>query len=197
MKIGALIVAAGLSSRMKDFKPMMQLGSDSLIQKVVTTLLQAGADPILVVTGKNHEMLEKHLSDFSVDFIYNANYENTQMFDSAKLGMEYLYGRCDRFFFTPADIPLVTLSTVNQLLESKALIAKPVYGDKGGHPLLIDRSLIPKILEYDGDCGMKGALINTGVTIERIEVEDEGILLDADTWEDYEMLIEYESNSLS
>ena len=35
MQTGALIVAAGKSSRMVDFKPMLQLGSISIAQRVI------------------------------------------------------------------------------------------------------------------------------------------------------------------
>ena len=37
MQIGALIVAAGMSSRMGDFKPMLSIGSISVAQRVIAT----------------------------------------------------------------------------------------------------------------------------------------------------------------
>ena len=42
MQTGALIVAAGKSSRMGDFKPMLQLGSISIAQRVINNFRQAG-----------------------------------------------------------------------------------------------------------------------------------------------------------
>ena len=47
MNIGAVIVAAGMSSRMGDFKPMLSIGSQSIAQRIVSTLRQAGADEIV------------------------------------------------------------------------------------------------------------------------------------------------------
>ncbi len=41
MQTGALIVAAGKSSRMGDFKPMLQLGSISIAQRVINNFRQA------------------------------------------------------------------------------------------------------------------------------------------------------------
>lgn len=49
--IGAVIVAAGMSSRMGDFKPMLNIGAISIAQRIVATLRQAGAQHIVVVTG--------------------------------------------------------------------------------------------------------------------------------------------------
>ena len=51
MQTGALIVAAGKSSRMGDFKPMLQLGSISIAQRVINNFRQAGISKVVVVTG--------------------------------------------------------------------------------------------------------------------------------------------------
>ena len=49
MQTGALIVAAGKSSRMGDFKPMLQLGSISIAQRVINNFRQAGISKVVVV----------------------------------------------------------------------------------------------------------------------------------------------------
>ena len=51
MKTGAVVVAAGMSSRMNDFKPMMKIGSITIINRVIITLKQAGVDIVVVITG--------------------------------------------------------------------------------------------------------------------------------------------------
>jgi CTP:molybdopterin cytidylyltransferase MocA len=191
MRTGAVIVAAGMSSRMMDFKPMMQLGPNSIIQRVIETLKDAKVEPIVVVTGHNAHLLEKHLAHLEVVCIHNPEYETTQMFDSAKLGLTYLLGKCDRVLFTPADIPLFSQKTVNQLLSSSAMLAKPVCGHKSGHPILLDASLLPELLRFKGEGGMKGALAELNMKMELIPVEDQGIFMDADTQEDYKKLLRY------
>lgn len=60
MQIGALIVAAGMSSRIGDFKPMLNIGSFSVAQRVVAALSQAGISKIVMVTGYNATMLERY-----------------------------------------------------------------------------------------------------------------------------------------
>ena len=62
MQIGALIVAAGMSTRMGEFKPMLSIGSISVAQRVIATLSQSGVSKIVMVTGYNATMLERHLS---------------------------------------------------------------------------------------------------------------------------------------
>lgn len=53
MSIGAVIVAAGMSSRMGDFKPMLSIGSQSIARRIVSTLRQTGAEEIVMITGHN------------------------------------------------------------------------------------------------------------------------------------------------
>ena len=104
MEIGAVITAAGMSSRMGEFKPMLSIGTISIAQRVTATLRQAGAEKMVMVTGNNAEELERHLSKSRVIFLRNENYASTQMFDSAKIGLEYLRGKCDVVLFTPVGI---------------------------------------------------------------------------------------------
>ena len=92
MSVGALIVAAGMSSRMGDFKPMLNIGSISIAQRIVATFHQAGVNKIVVVTGYNAAQLERHLSNSGLIFLRNEAYATTQMFDSAKIGLR---GRTD------------------------------------------------------------------------------------------------------
>ena len=104
MQTGALIVAAGMSSRMGDFKPMLNIGSISIAQRIVATLHQAGVEKIVMVTGYNALALERHLSNSGIIFLRNENYSTTHMFDSAKIGLEYLRDKCDRILFSPTEV---------------------------------------------------------------------------------------------
>lgn len=189
MKTGAVIVAAGMSSRMNYFKPMLKIGAITIIQRVITTLKQAGIDTIVVVTGNNADQLEKHISHMSVICIRNERFAETQMFDSAKIGLNYLQYECDRILFTPADIPLFSIDSVCKLLSSSAQVACVTYKGTYGHPLMISAKLIPQLISYKGPGGLRGAIDSIGIEIAQVDVEDEGVLMDADTPEDYANLL--------
>ena len=196
MQIGAVIVAAGMSSRMGDFKPMMNIGSISIAQRIVATLHQAGVERIIVVTGYNAQQLERHLAGNGLIFLRNEAYASTQMFDSAKIGLSYLRDKCDQILFTPVDIPLFTALTVTKLLESGVPLACPVCEGKTGHPLLISSSLLDTILSDSGENGLQGAISRCGVAMTQVPVEDPGVLHDADTPEDYQSLLAYHNEQL-
>ena len=196
MQIGAVIVAAGMSSRMGDFKPMLNIGSISIAQRIVATFHQAGVTKIAVVTGYNAPLLERHLSNSGLVFLRNEDYASTQMFDSAKIGLAYLRDKCERILFTPVDIPLFTAMTVTELIESGAELCCPVCEGRTGHPLLIASSLVDAILADSGEGGLQGAIARCGAEMLQIPVEDLGVLHDADTPADYKALLQFHNEQL-
>ena len=196
MKLGAVIVAAGMSSRMGAFKPMLQIGSISVAKRIISTLQQAGAELVVIVTGNQADLLEKHLSRTGAVFVRNENYASTQMFDSAKIGLEYIKDKCDRVLFTPIDVPLFTARTVSRLIELDADYVIPVCDGVEGHPLVLKSGVIDSILGYSGTEGLRGALDYPGAKKSCLEVADEGVLFDMDTPSDYEELVKRHNSQL-
>ena len=68
---------------------------------------------------------------------------------------------------------------------------------KQGHPILISNLLIPEILNDCGEQGLKGAMDRCSIPRHRVEVEDLGIIYDADTPEDFAALVEYHNAQLA
>lgn len=196
MSIGAVIVAAGMSSRMGDYKPMLNLGNISIAQRVITALQQGGVDKIVVVTGYRAEELEHHLSKCGAVFLRNEKYETTDMFFSASLGLSYLKDKCEKVLFTPVDIPLFSPVTVSALLSCNTPLAYPSYRGITGHPILLTQEVIDKILDDSGDGGLKGALERCGIAPTMVDVDDSGILQDADTPEDFAALLQLHNRML-
>lgn len=193
----ALIVAAGRSSRMQAFKPLLPLGERTILETAVDTLQSAGIRDILIVTGFQADAVENRLSGRGVRFVTNARFAETQMFDSVKTGLEQLAGRCARFFFLPADLPLFRSQTLSALLKAmqhdNAGFVVPTFGGKRGHPILVDARLIEGIRCYTGEGGLRGALASLDCVSIELAVPDQGILFDADTPADYQALLTYRS----
>ena len=182
---GAVIIAAGLSSRMGTFKPLLDFGNSTVIETVIQTLQCADVEKIIVVTGHCAETLEKQLSRYPVTCVHNPYYKTSHMFDSALLGFQELYQKCYKILFSPADIPGYQPSTVQTLLESQSLLACPTYNEKKGHPLMMSHSVLTQLLDAPGTEGIKGALRKIGIPMTCIPVNDPGILYDVDTYDEY------------
>lgn len=189
MPYGAVILAAGISSRMGEFKPLLPLGGESVIQNVVRVLQAADVRRIAVVTGYRSEVLKEHLAHTGVMFVHNERYAQTKMFDSVRLGLSALREDCEAILVTPADVPLVQPETVRALLAQPGECVRPLYHGRPGHPLLLARSAVPALLACSGEDGLRGAIQEAGLTIRDVEVEDEGTVLDMDTPRDYEALL--------
>jgi CTP:molybdopterin cytidylyltransferase MocA len=189
--LGGIILAAGLSSRMGDYKPLMEIDGVSLIRRVYNEMHFAGADPIVVVTGYRHEDIEKHLSGLNVTFVHNPDYATTQQLDSLKLGIAELSGKCHRIMISPADVPLVETETIKRLTESGGDFVRPVYHGKAGHPVIFDSSLADYISGYNGEGGLRGAIESANILTVDVTVEDKGVTLDSDTPQDFETLLKW------
>ena len=196
MKTGGLIVAAGKTSRMEAFRPLLKLNGTTVIQKEIDTLRRGGVTPIVVVTGYDAKELEKHLAHRGVICIRNEQFAHTEMIDSVKLGIEYLKNQCSRILFLPVDAPLFSADTLELVLKSQSEIAIPVHDGKKGHPVLISSAVFPSILNYHGEGGLRAALSHSGYDEEQIEVSDPGIVLEVNDDASYRQVLDYEQESI-
>lgn len=195
MQTAALVTAAGLSSRAGDFKPMLKLGSISIIHRLILTLRRAGCSPIVLITGHQAKLLESHVKRLGVICLRNDGYSHNEMFDSVKIGLTYLRGKCDRLLFTPVDIPLFTVNTVQCLMASNADFALPEYNCETGHPLLISEKRIKDVLAYSGPGGLDSCIDALGGKT-HVKVADPGTLWDVDTPMDYKAILQRHNDQM-
>jgi len=195
-KTGVVIVAAGLSSRMKTFKPLMPIGDKTMIETTIENYRSIGVDEIVVVTGFRAEDIEKQLERQNVKFVKNANFTGSHMFDSVCIGLREIADLVDYIFITPADSPFVQKFTLKKMLdeitESKVNFVRPSFEGRNGHPLLVGERAINTILEHDGKDGLRGVIPKLADNHKIIPVIDPGIVMDADTIYDYLKLLEFE-----
>jgi CTP:molybdopterin cytidylyltransferase MocA len=195
LKAAAVIPAAGLSSRMQAFKPLVKMGGKTIVEHVVEIFRSSGIDDIVVVAGHRFEELIPLVEAASCNCVVNHNFHDG-MFSSIQRGVQELKDRCDAFFLLPVDIPLVRPDTIQHLLDEffrnpSALICYPEFQLRRGHPPLIHGNLIDPILAYDGQDGMRGLLSRYEDRAVNVPVNDPFIRMDVDTPEDLFLLENY------
>ena len=190
-RIAAVITAAGMSTRMKAFKQTLPIGEKTFAEHVVDRFVRAGADPVVVVLGHRAQEVREALTGYPVTFLENPDYATTQMFDTVKIGLDYVKDCCDRVFVTPVDVPLFSVKTLCAELETEAPVVIPVSDGVKGHPILLDADILLRILAFTGEGGLKGAVDASQAECVNVSVEDEGSTQDADTQEEYRQLREY------
>lgn len=200
-RILGLITAAGLSSRMGAFKPLLDLDGKPLIARTVESMLQGGASQIVLVTGRNGDELEEALLGYpEVIRVHNAAFRETAMFDSIKIGLKQMMelGSCDAFLVMPADIPAIRPETIQGLLEEWQKetpdVLYPVCQGEQGHPPVVKGAKIPELLRDCGELGLRGAFARVCPNALEVTVSDPATLMDADYKEDYEALCAYWPN---
>ena len=188
MRVGAVILAAGLSTRMGDFKPLLPIGSRTLLSHTINLFQTSGIEDIVVVKGHQSEKLTRELASCNCRSVMNENFEDG-MFSSVQAGVKALDAENEAFFLLPVDIPLVRQSTIVQMLQAmnrdaSTLVFYPEYRSRRGHPPLVRFDLIAEI-HSSNDSGGLGALLDRYRQQARnILVDDPFILLDVDTPDD-------------
>lgn len=188
-RLSAVIPAAGLSSRMGAFKPLLPFGGVTVAEASVGNALAAADKAVVVLGNRSQELRELLCSRFGDRLIFaeNPDYASADMFASVKLGVRALPD-CAAFFIAPADMPMIPPAVFRALSQAfdpeRDEIIIPVVGGRRGHPPLISSRLIPDILACDGSDGLRGFF--RGRTVTKLAVTGCGVLTDLDTPADYE-----------
>ena len=190
-KIGAVVVAAGRTSRMGAFKPLLPFEDSTISLHIIQLLKQIGADPIVVVTGYRAAWLEEHLAHTGVRFVRNEMYFETQMFDSFYIGVQALKDECDKILLMPVDTPAIRMNTFRQMLMIDADLVRTSYGGEPGHPIMVKREVLDRLVSYTGNQGLRGAVETSGIAVTNLVVDDKGVNWDVDSQEEYQKLIDF------
>ena len=193
---GGVIAAVRKIFEKDSLEPLLKVGSISIIKRIVLTFQKAGIYPIVVVTGYESYEIERDLAGYGVIFLKNEDYESSQMFDYAKIGLDFLKDKCDQVIFNPANIAMFTPKTIQEMINSDGQVISPSFNGKSGHPILIDSKIIPDILKYSGNNGMRGAIEEIGIERSFINVEDEGVLHSTDDVDRLNYLLEKQNNEI-
>lgn len=178
MITGVVLVAANMKTEDGELIPLKMVGSITVVERVVATFIQAGADQIVLVSGEQAPEIEKQVAHMGVVCLRDSDFEKHDMLSSAKIGFAYLKPICERVAFCPVDIPLFTADTVRNLFDSTEKVISPSYQGRGGHPLVMDQSVLPYILSFDKPGGIKEAIRQSGIAKAWLDVKDEGSMLD-------------------
>ncbi|MDQ7833131.1 MAG: NTP transferase domain-containing protein [Desulfovibrionaceae bacterium] len=161
----AVIPAAGLSSRLPAFKPLLGLGDATTLGRVVRTCRQAKIREIVVVTGHRSAEVAQEAERLGVRAVHNHEFMQG-MFSSVRVGLAALSGGSDGVFVHPVDIPLVRFHVHQRLMErfarSDAPVLYPAYAGRRGHPPLVRAGRLPDVLAFAGEGGLRGALAALG-----------------------------------
>ena len=194
--IRAVVLAAGVSSRMGKFKPLLPIDGKPMLEIVLTKVLSFPFQEVKAVIGyKGHELIEAiKLEDERFNWITNEHFLEG-LSSSIKAATGSVHNEKSGVLVFLGDQPFLRTSTIDRVLQviiEKGLaqskcIVQPTYNGTPGHPVFISGSMIPYLKTITGDQGAKSIFKFADQHI-YVPIDDEWTILDVDTIDDYQNL---------
>ena len=186
-------------------KAALPLGhtGETVLSRVVRTLLEGGAPNVVVVAGAHIDAVRAAMKsspstllrtgDPRARVIEHAGWQGGQL-SSLLAGLDAIDDPLlEAALVTLVDVPLVRSSTVAEVIaawrRTRAPIVRPANGERHGHPVMFDRSVFADLRSADPGTGAKAVFAIHRERIVNVQVEDAGAFEDIDTPEDYERVV--------
>jgi molybdenum cofactor cytidylyltransferase len=160
-KIGAVILAAGASSRMGAPKQLLEYGGLTLVRRAALAAQEAGCSPVVVVTGAHAEQLEEELRGLNLREANNPEWESG-MDSSIRAGIQAVVKANDKItalILMLCDQPFVTSDVLSGLItahrETGREIVASSYGGTIGVPALFGKAFFAELVRLKSGAGAK------------------------------------------
>jgi molybdenum cofactor cytidylyltransferase len=155
--VAGVVLAAGSSTRMGHNKLLLRLEGESLVRRSVARALEAGLDPVLVVTGFEAQAVAAELAGLPCRAVYNPDHLGG-IGGSMRLGIAHAPATARAAVVLLADMPFVSAAMIRALVQrhatdGAALVASR-YGEVVAPPTLYGASLFAEFQSLPADgCG--------------------------------------------
>lgn len=198
--ITAVILAAGRSTRMGQLKPLLPIQGSPMLEVVIKQVLQFPFHQVIAIIGHEQERIKATISiqDERFQWVVNHDYAHGQS-TSLKEAKRHCPPDIKGMLVFLGDQPCIQPTTISQLLSlclaeqsDHHYIIQPRYKQKPGHPVFISQGMFAFFDKLAGDEGAK-RIFPFADKHTFLPVEDDGVVLDLDTPQDYEA---YKSKAL-
>ena len=189
---GIIILAGGASTRLGQPKQLLEYHGKTLLDHSVEQAMNANADAVIIVLGKNGELFKDDIEKENVRVVINKDWAEG-MASSVRLGLDTLLNSkpyIDAVIFMVCDQPHISSLVLNELIITQQKTTKQIvtcdYGGSIGPPALFHKKYFRELMQLKGDIGARNIIqqnMNDVTTI----LFPEG-KIDIDTKEDYEAL---------
>ncbi len=207
--VAGVILAAGGSSRFGQPKQLLDWHGQPFVRAVAHTALESGLSEVVIVIGAHAEKIRSVIEDLPVKIVHNSDWMAGQS-TSIRAGLGYLLDEPTSrtisesktgskgpgaVIFLLADQPQIPSNVIRGLVEVHSwelafIVAPLVKDERRTNPVLFDRDTFPDLLSLQGDIG--GRALFSKYSIEYLPWHDNQLLMDVDSPEDYQRLIDSE-----
>ena len=191
-RIGAVILAAGGSSRFGQPKQLIPFRGKSLVRRIIDVAGQARCAPVIVVIGSEDEKLYREFDGAGVVTVQNHQWSRG-IGSSIRSGIEGLINSSpdvDASVLLVCDQPAVDARVIERLIALHETTGKTIvassYADTLGVPALFTRSVFEELLSLSDKAGAKSIVLQSRERVASLSFPEGQT--DIDTWEDWEKL---------
>jgi molybdenum cofactor cytidylyltransferase len=192
MRVAAVILAAGASTRFGKPKQFALFHGETFIRRTAKAAIEVDCLPVVVVTAEESARVTVELTGLTVSIAINRRWADG-MGSSIVVGIRHamnLAPDIDVALLLTCDQPFVTAAVITQMIQLRLTSGKPIiasaYAETIGIPALFDRSCFPDLLRLKGDSGGKGMILARPDDVASFDFPSGEI--DIDTAADYEKL---------
>jgi len=191
LRVAAVILAAGASSRMGANKMLLHVDGVPMVRRAALRATEAGLAPVIVVVGRDEAEVRTALGDVVCTVVSNPDFTGPTS-SSLHIALRAMPDDVDATVILLADMVHVTTPMLQALVHGAETHDAPLsvsqYGDVLAPPLLFRRALWPELLAWHGEgCGK--AVVNAHRKDAVVHEWPAEALRDVDTPEDYQQLI--------
>lgn len=193
-KLGAMILAAGGSSRLGRSKQLLRFAGQTLLARSVAAATGSGCAPVVIVLGAQYDLIAPELAGLPVTTVRNPDWHRG-IGTSIRRGVSALLEQAsgiDEVLILLCDQPLIDAQEIVRLVEayrsSGKQIGVSVAAGTPGPPVIISASLFPQLLALPDDQGAKAIWSGRPDLMCRVDCDEAGF--DVDTPADIEQLAE-------
>lgn len=188
-RFGAIILAAGASSRMGTPKQLLALDHQPLLVRAVEAALASPAWPVVVVLGAHAEKIRPALARQPVLIVENPTWAEG-MASSIRAGITTLrqFSRAlDGAVIALCDQPAFSADTIAQLVAAQRATGRSIvaahYSGRNGAPALFLREHFPALGALTGEEGARALLNGEPARVTAVDLP--ALAVDLDTPADY------------
>lgn len=194
--IVAIILGAGLSTRMGETKLLLPWINTTILGNIVSTLANTGIQDIIVVVHPGHDILFEYIQQLSKDFpirpVQNESFKPEEMLTSIQYGLKSIKPSSPAAMIALGDQPQIEEETIHQIIlthqQTHASIVVPSFSMRRGHPWLISKSMFSQFSQLQTPQTPRDFFEQHKDEITYVSIDNDSILKDIDTREDYNNL---------